>query len=64
MLANLTTTATLTTHSDNYIYGYADAVNEQINLAAYDRSNDYQQGYEDALHDCNFTQTYIDHDTF
>jgi len=57
-----TTQTTRTTYTDHYVYGYADALNEQINLAAYDQSNDYHQGYEDALHDCSFT--YTDHDTF
>jgi hypothetical protein len=53
-----------TTYTDHYVYGYADALNEQINLQAFTHSAQYQRGYEDALHDCNFTQTYTDHDTF
>ena len=53
--ANTANTATLTTHTDAYLFGYADAIDNTINLQAFTKSKDYQQGYEDALHDCTFT---------
>lgn len=49
-------------HTDAYLYGYADAINDDLNLAALTQSKDYQQGYTDALHDTAFT--IIDEDTF
>jgi len=50
------------TPTDAYLYGYADAINDDLNLAAFTQSKDYQQGYTDAVHDTAFTM--IDEDTF
>jgi hypothetical protein len=50
------------THSDAYLYGYADAINNDMNLQAFTKSKEYQQGYTDALHDTAFTV--IDGETF
>jgi len=41
--------------TDDYAVGYMDAVNGEVNLTAYDTSNSYHAGYEDALHDMEFT---------
>jgi hypothetical protein len=40
---------------NDYSIGYMDAVNGEINLTAYEMSNSYYAGYEDALHDMQFT---------
>ena len=49
-------------HTDSYLFGYADALDGALNLAAFTTSKDYQQGYGDAVHDTAFTV--IDEDTF
>jgi hypothetical protein len=65
MLDNITTRPT----SPNIVYstyscGYYDALNGEINLAAYDQSDAYYQGYEDALHDMALTTSADDLVTF
>lgn len=55
MLDNITNQANPSTCTDAYLFGYADAIDDTINLQAFTHSKDYQQGYEDALHDCTFT---------
>jgi hypothetical protein len=52
------------THSDDYLYGYADALNDQMNLQAFTKSKQYQRGYTDALHDTAFTYSANDLETF
>ena len=37
----------------NYHKGYQDAINECINLTAYNFNPDYTYGYEDAMYDMN-----------
>jgi hypothetical protein len=68
MLDNITAAAGLsrniTTTYSTYSCGYYDALNGEINLAAYDQSNDYYQGYEDALHDTAMTTPADDLVTF
>ena len=71
MLDNITTrytqptklTSPTTTYS-TYSCGYFDALNGEINLAAYDQSDAYYQGYEDALHDMAMTTSTDDLVTF
>jgi hypothetical protein len=41
--------------TNDYSIGYMDAVHGEINLTAYDTSNSYHAGYDDALHDMQFT---------
>lgn len=41
--------------TNDYSIGYMDAVHGEINLTAYDTSNSYHAGYEDALYDMQFT---------
>jgi hypothetical protein len=53
---------THTTPTDAYLFGYADALDGALNLAAFTTSKDYQQGYGDAVHDTAFTM--LDEDTF
>ena len=50
------------TPNDAYLFGYADALDDALNLAAFTQSKDYQQGYADAVHDTAFTV--IDEETF
>jgi len=50
------------THSDAYLYGYADAIDNAMNLAAFTKDKEYQQGYIDALHDSEFS--FVNDDTF
>ena len=50
------------THSDEYLFGYADAINDELNLAALTQSKDYQRGYADAVHDTDGLG--LDLDTF
>jgi hypothetical protein len=50
------------THSDAYLYGYADALDDALNLAAFTKDKEYQKGYIDALHDSEFS--FVDNDTF
>ena len=50
------------THSDSYLYGYADAIDNAMNLQAFTKDKEYQQGYIDALHDTEFT--HLQEDTF
>lgn len=50
------------THSDEYLFGYADAINDDLNLAAFTQSKDYQRGYADAVHDTDGLG--LDLDTF
>ena len=50
------------THSDAYLYGYADAINNDMNLQAFTKSKEYQKGYIDALHDTEFS--HLQEDTF
>jgi hypothetical protein len=50
------------TPNDAYLFGYADALDDALNLAAFTQSKDYQQGYADAVHDTAFT--IIDEETF
>ena len=49
-------------YTDAYLYGYADAVDNAMNLSAFTKSKEYQQGYIDALHDTEFS--FVDGDTF
>jgi len=53
----------ITTYS-TYSCGYIDAINGEINLAAYDQSDAYYQGYEDALHDTALTTPVAQYETF
>jgi hypothetical protein len=66
MLDNNTTTKLTpsTTTYSTYSCGYFDALNGEINLAAYDQSDAYYQGYEDALHDMELTTPTNDLVTF
>ena len=50
------------TPTDAYLFGYADALDDALNLAAFTTSKEYQQGYADAVHDTAFTM--LDEDTF
>lgn len=52
-----------TTYS-TYSCGYYDALNGEINLTAYDQSDAYYQGYEDALHDTALTTSANDLEVF
>ena len=49
-------------HTDAYLYGYADAINNDMNVAAFTQDKQYQQGYVDALHDTKFS--HLEQDTF
>jgi hypothetical protein len=70
MLDNITATAGLSRNNtrlqtySTYSCGYYDALNGEINLAAYDQSDAYYQGYEDALHDTAMTTPADDLVTF
>jgi hypothetical protein len=50
------------THTDEYLYGYADAIDNAMNLQAFTKSKEYQKGYIDALHDTEFS--HLQEDTF
>lgn len=49
-------------HTDAYLYGYADAINNDMNVRAFSKDKEYQQGYIDALHDTEFS--FVNEDTF
>ena len=49
-------------HTDAYLYGYADAINNDMNVQAFSKDKEYQQGYIDALHDSEFS--FVNDDTF
>jgi hypothetical protein len=49
-------------YTDAYLFGYADAINNDMNVQAFSKDKEYQQGYCDALHDTEFT--HLQEDTF